>query len=241
MLFPAVLLLVGLLPLVSRPAGGVFADDTAGPTAPATRVPSIGGAGSGPGTGAGGGATATACPSRAAPRDPARPPGVPTFTPGKPSSSGGGERDRPRGRRTFRTLDVTSADPLSGTRTQAESVGDRLRHARWTLHDDGTLTAGLAEVPVLRTTSADATTRLLTGERTEHTDVSATTTWLEARLVSGAGATARLDLIRAATRDMRVVVDCREFTSTSSTAQRLSLTLAGQGCRSDLLDLPVRR
>lgn len=48
---------------------------------------------------------------------------------------------------------------------------------------------------------------------------------MEARLVGGAGRTARLDLVRAATRDMRAVVDCREFTSTSSTAQRLSLTL----------------
>jgi hypothetical protein len=226
-LFPAVLLLVGLLPLVSRPAGGVFADDVAGPTAPATRVPSAGGAGSGAGSGAGGGATTTVCPSPAAPRDPTRPPGLPTFTPGKPSSSGGSEPDRPRGQRTFRTLGVTSADPLSGTRTQAESVSDRLRLAHWTLHDDGTLTADLAEVPVLRTTSADATTRLLTGERTERTDVSATTTWMEARLVAGAGPTARLDLIRVAARDMRVVVDCRRFTSTSSTAQRLSLTLGG--------------
>ncbi|MGW7610571.1 hypothetical protein ACWGKW_25485 [Streptomyces sp. NPDC054766] len=165
---------------------------------------------SSPGRGGGswaGGVATTVCPSRAAPRDPTRPPG----------------------QRTFRTLDVTSADPLSGTRSQAQEVGDRLRGVRWTLHDDGTLTADLAEVPVLHTTSVDATTRLLTGERTERTDVSATTTWMRARLVAGAGRTARLDLVRAATRDMRVVVDCREFTSTSSTAQRLSLALGGQG------------
>ncbi|MEU0430053.1 M48 family metalloprotease [Streptomyces sp. NPDC006290] len=226
-LFPAVLLLLGLLPLVSRPPGGVFADDPAGPTAPAARAPSGSGPGPGAGGGAGGGATTTACPSRAAPRDPTRPPGLLTFTPGKPSPSGDSEPDRRPGRRTFRTLDVTSAAPLSGTRTQAQEVGDRLRGARWTLHDDGTLTADLAELPVLRTTSVDATTRLLTGERTERTDISATTTWMEARLVAGAGRTARLDLIRAATRDMRVVVDCREFTSTSSTAQRLSLSLGG--------------
>ncbi|MGW3667877.1 M48 family metalloprotease [Streptomyces sp. NPDC005141] len=216
-LLPAVLLLVGLLPLVSRPPGGVFPDDRAGPTAPATRAPGGGGARAG--------ATTTACPSRAAPRDPTRPPGLPAFTPGTPPPSGDPEPDRPRGTRTFRTLDVTSSDALSGTRDQAQDVGDRLRGARWTLHDDGTLTADRAEVPLLRTTSADATTRLLTGQRTEHTDVSATTTWMEARLVGGAGPTARLDLVRAVTRDMRAVVDCREFASTSSTAQRLSLTL----------------
>jgi hypothetical protein len=104
-------------------------------------------------------------------------------------------------------------------------VADRLRGARWTLRDDGTLAADPAEVPVLRTTSVDATTRLLTGKRTRRTDVSATTTWMEARLVTGAGPTVRLDLIRAATGVTRAVVDCREFTSTSTTAQRLSLTL----------------
>ncbi|WP_329303268.1 M48 family metalloprotease [Streptomyces sp. NBC_00659] len=237
-LLPAVLLLLGLLPLASRPAGGVFADEPAGPTAPATRVPGAGGTGTGTGigggtgaendagagTGAGAGATTTACRSRAAPRDPSRPPGLPTFTPGKPSSSGG-DPDHARGPRTFRTLGVTSADPLSGTRSQAQEVAARLRGARWTLRDDGTLAADLAEVPVLRTTSVDATTRLLTGKRTRRTDVSATTTWTEARLVTGAGPTVRLDLIRAATGVTRAVVACREFTSTSTTAQRLSLTL----------------
>lgn len=95
-LFPAVLLFVGLLPLVSRPPGGVFADDPAGPTAPAARAPSGGsaraGAGTGTGTGTGGageveggawagGVATTACSSRAAPRDPTRPPGLPAFTP----------------------------------------------------------------------------------------------------------------------------------------------------------------
>ncbi|MER5396053.1 M48 family metalloprotease [Streptomyces sp. NPDC002599] len=238
-LLPAVLLLVGLLPLASRPAGGVFADDPAGPTAPATRVPGAGGTGTGTGGGAGtengagagsgtGVGAATACPSRAAPRDPSRPTGLPTFTPGKPSPSGG-DPDHARGPRTFRTLGVTSADPLSGTRSQAQEVADRLRGARWTLRDDGTLAADLAEVPVLRTTSVDATARLLTGKRTRRTDVSATTTWTEARLVTGAGPTARLDLIRAATGVTRAVVGCREFTSTSTTAQRLSLTLGNDG------------
>ncbi|MGC4982740.1 hypothetical protein ACLQ18_19230 [Streptomyces sp. DT193] len=104
-------------------------------------------------------------------------------------------------------------------------MADRLRGARWTLRDDGTLAADLAEVPVLRTTSVDATTRLLTGKRTRRTDVSATTTRMEARLVTGADPTVRLDLIRAATGVTRAVVDWREFTSTSTTAQRLSLTL----------------
>jgi hypothetical protein len=153
---------------------------------------------------------------------------LPTFTPGKPSPSGDDTPDRPRGRRTFRTLDVTSADALSGTRAQAQDVGDRLRGARWTLQDDGTLTADRAEVPVLHSTSGDATTRVLTGRRTVRTDVGVTTTWVEARIVAGAGRTARLDLVRAAARALRVVVDCREFTSTSSTAQRLSLVLGAE-------------
>lgn len=112
---------------------------------------------------------------------------LPTFTPGKPSPSGDDTPDRPRGRRTFRTLDVTSADALSGTRAQAQDVGDRLRGARWTLQDDGTLTADRAEVPVLHSTSGDATTRVLTGRRTVRTDVGATTTWVEARLVMRRG------------------------------------------------------
>ncbi|MGW3916854.1 hypothetical protein ACWEBX_35935 [Streptomyces sp. NPDC005070] len=234
-LLPAVLLLVGLLPLASRPAGGVFADDPTGRTTPAaTRAPGGGGtdAGAGAGTdggpgtraGPGVGATATACPGRAAPRDPSRPPGLPAFTAGKPSPSSGGP-DHSGGPRTFRTLAVISADPVSGTRSQAQEVADHLRGARWTLRDDGTLAAGLADFPVLRTTSVDGTTRLLTGERTRRTDVSATTTWMEARLVTGAGPTVRLDLVRAVTGATRAVVDCREFTSTSTTAQRLSLTL----------------
>ncbi|MFF2362779.1 hypothetical protein ACFVU0_08690 [Streptomyces sp. NPDC058122] len=233
-LLPAVLLLVGLLPLAPRPVGGVFPDDPAGRTTPAaTRAPGGGGTGTDAGAGAGNsgeagagvGATPTACPGRAAPRDPSRPPGLPAFTAGNPSPSAGGP-DRSGGPRTFRTLAVISADPLSGTRAQAQEVADRLRGARWTLRDDGTLAADLAEVPVLRTTSVDGTTRLLTGERNRRTDVSATTTWMDARLVTGTGPTVRLDLVRAVTGATRAVVDCREFTSTSTTAQRVSLTLS---------------
>lgn len=236
-LLPAVLLLIGLLPLASRPVGGVFADDpTAGTTPAATWAPggetgtgTDAGAGAGnggaPDGGAGAGVGATGCPRRAAPRDPSRPPGLPAFTAGKPSPTAAGP-DHERGPRTFRTLAVVSADPLSGTRPQAQEVADRLRGARWTLRDDGTLAADLDEVPVLRTTSVDGTTRLLTGERTRRTDVSATTTWMDARLVTGAGSTVRLDLVRAVTGATRAVVACREFTSISTTAQRLSLTLS---------------
>ncbi|WP_339133451.1 M48 family metalloprotease [Streptomyces sp. f51] len=221
-LLPALLLLVGLLPLASRPAGGVFADEPAGPAAPAPRTPGgATGTGTGTGTRSDAGSGATACPSRSAPPDPSRPPGLPAFAPGKQPSSGGGPS---RGPRTFRTLAVTSAEPLSGTRSQAQEVAARLRGARWTLRGDGTLAADLPEVPVLRTTSVDATTRLLTGKRTRHTDVGATTTWMDARL-TGAGPTVGLELVRAATGVTRAVVDCREFTATSSTAQRLSLTL----------------
>ncbi|WP_330309588.1 MULTISPECIES: hypothetical protein [unclassified Streptomyces] len=75
---------------------------------------------------------------------------------------------------------------------------------------------------------AGASTRWFTGQRTEHTDVGTTTTWMEARLVVGTDRSPRLDLIRAATLAMRAVVNCQEFTSTSSTAQRISLTLSGE-------------
>lgn len=220
-LFPAVVLLVGLLPLASRPAGDVLADNRGGRATASTGVPGEGGDDTADGA-------STACPSRSAPADPARPPGLPSFTRGGPAASGGAAPHRADGPRSFRTLSVISVEALSGSKTQAQDLGDRLRGARWTLHSDGSLSADAAGVPVLRSTGVSDTTRWLAGRRTERTDVSATTTWMEARLVVGTSRTPRLDLIRAATQVMRAVVNCREFRSTSSTAQRLSLTLAGQ-------------
>ncbi|WP_406165018.1 M48 family metalloprotease [Streptomyces sp. NBC_00996] len=216
-LFPAVVLLVGLLPLTSRPAEDVFADGPDGRATASTGVPSHGG-GSADGT-------STACPSRSAPADPPRPPGLPSFTREDPAAPGGPAPHPADGPRTFRTLNVTSVESLSGSKVQAQDLGDRLRGARWTLHSDGSLSADVAGVPVLRSTRVSDTTRWLTGRRTERTDVSATTTWMEARLVLDTHQPPRLDVIRAAAQAMRAVVDCREFTSTSSTAQRLSLTL----------------
>ncbi|MFE6489135.1 hypothetical protein ACFVGN_40255 [Streptomyces sp. NPDC057757] len=208
-LFPAVVLLVGLLPVVSRPTGDLFADEGGTPGA-STTPPRADGA-------------PAACPSPSAPPAPKRPRRLPTFTTEKgPTTGGPAPTAAPL---TFRTLAVTSAEPLTGTASQAQDFGDRLRRARWTLRGDGSLTADVTEIPTLRTTAADGTTRRFTGQRTRRTDVSATTTWLEARLVVEPGTPPRLDLIRAATQAMRAVVNCQEFTSTSSTAMRLSLTL----------------
>lgn len=212
-LFPAVVLLVGLLPLVSRPTGELFADEADGTAASAGAPRAADG-------------TSTACPSPAAPPAPKRPQGLPRFRTGSGTASdGSASHQLPR---NFRTLTVTSVEPLTGSASQAQDFGDRLRRARWTLHSDGSLTADLAEIPILRTTDVNDTTRWLSGQRTGHTDVSATATWLEARLVIDAGRPPRLDLIRAAARAMRAVVNCQEFTSTSSTAMRLSLTLSDQ-------------
>ncbi|GGN79098.1 hypothetical protein GCM10011579_063100 [Streptomyces albiflavescens] len=220
-LFPAVVLLVGLLPLVSRPAGDVFADGRGGHATASTGVPGQGGGDTDDGA-------STPCPGRSAPADPARPPGLPSFTRGGPAATGGSAPHPADGPRAFRTLSVTSVEALSGSKAQAQDLGDRLRGARWILHGDGSLSADVVGLPVLRTTGVSDTTRWLTGRRTERADVSVTTTWLEARLVVGANQPPRLDLIRAAAQVMRAVVNCREFTSTSSTAQRLSLTLGEQ-------------
>lgn len=217
-LFPAVVLLVGLLPLVSRPTGDVFAEGHDGHATASTGVPG----------GGGGGGTSTVCPSASAPPAPTRPPGLPSFTRGSPTASGDAAPHQSDGPQTFRTLRVTSVEALSGSTAQAQDVGERLRGARWTLHGDGSLSADVAGVPVLRGSGTDGATRWFTGQRTEHTAVGTTTTWTEARLVVGTDQSPRLDLIRAATLAMRAVVDCREFTSTSSTAQRFSLTLSGQ-------------
>lgn len=217
-LLPAVVLLVGLLPLTSRPAGDVFADGPDGRAGASTGVPGEGGGGAV-------GGTSTACPSRSAPADPTRPPGLPSFTREGPAASGGAASAAPDGPRAFRTLSVTSVEALSGSKAQAQDLGDRLRGARWTLHSDGSLSADAVGVPVLRSTGVSDTTRWFTGRRIERTDVSATTTWMEARLVVATNQPPRLDLIRAATQVMRAVVDCQEFSSTSSTAQRLSVAL----------------
>lgn len=104
-------------------------------------------------------------------------------------------------------------------------MADRLTHARWTLSPDGTLTAAGPDFPALRTTVVHDGTRLLRGERTRTTDVSATTTWVEARLRTQAGRTVRLDLIHAATGVTHAVVACRAFDSTVTTAARLTLQL----------------
>ncbi|MEU9917401.1 hypothetical protein [Streptomyces sp. NPDC051001] len=55
-----------------------------------------------------------------------------------------------------------------------------------------------------------------------------TTTWVDARLRTQAGRTARLDLIRAATGITHAVVACREFDATVTAAARLTLQLDEQ-------------
>ncbi|PBC65735.1 hypothetical protein BKI49_00245 [Streptomyces sp. Tue6028] len=218
-LFPATVLLVGLLPLVSRPSGGVFADDADERRSARTGGPS--------GRAGGAGGTPTACPSPSAPAAPPRPRGLPSFTDGPSPAPGSTVSPSADATRTFHTVAVTSLEPLSGTRAQqAAAFGDRMRQAHWTLHDDGRLTADVPEVPALRSTGVRGATRWLTGRRTDHTDVSATATWVEARLVVARdGTPVRLDLVRAASQSLRAVVDCQEFTTTSSTGVRLSLTL----------------
>ncbi|MEU1202046.1 hypothetical protein ABZ446_38320 [Streptomyces sp. NPDC005813] len=216
-LFPATVLLVGLLPLVSRPSGGVFADDANERRPAPTGTPS--------GSSGGAGGTPTACPSPSAPAAPPRPRGLPSFTDGpSPGSTVPLPADAPR---TFHAVAVTSLEPLSGTRAQqAANFGDRMRQAHWTLHDDGRLTADVPEIPALRSTGVRGATRWLTGRRTDRTDVGTTATWVEARLVVARdGTPVRLDLVRTASQSLRAVVDCQEFTTTSSTAVRLSLTL----------------
>ncbi|MHB9863753.1 M48 family metalloprotease [Streptomyces sp. YIM S03343] len=167
----------------------------------------------------------TPCPSRSRPAPPSRPAGLPSFEAlrsNRPTSDTAPTGDRMR---SLRTLHVVSTSPLLGSPAQAQDVADRLAHAHWTLGPDGTLTADGADLPVLGTTAVQGGTRLLHGERTRTTDVSATTTWLDARLSISADGTVRLDLIHAATGVTHAVVACRAFDSTVTAAARLVLRL----------------
>ncbi|MFC8342444.1 M48 family metalloprotease [Streptomyces sp. NPDC057280] len=167
----------------------------------------------------------TPCPSASKPAAPARPEGLPSFDTPRAADTTGPLSPADNRTRSFRTLRVTSTAPLSGSLSQAQDMADRLTHARWRLSPDGTLTAAGPDFPALRTTVVHDGTRLLRGERTRTTDVSATTTWVEARLHIQAGRTARLDLIHAATGVTHAVVACRAFDSTVTTAARLTLQL----------------
>ncbi|MFE7069262.1 hypothetical protein ACFU96_04100 [Streptomyces sp. NPDC057620] len=217
-LLPATLLLLGLLPLGPGPTQDLFPDDrrnTSGsPTAPGLGQPDN--------------ATPTPCLSSAPPPAPARPPGLPTFGARRDTPSETPVAPGPDGPRTFRTAAVVSAETLSGSPQWAHNFGDRLRRTRWTLHTDGRLTADTAEVPVLRSTAAHGTTRLLSGRRTTSTDVGTTTTWMEARLVAGRDGPSRLDLIRASVQALRTGSGCRASSFTTSTSMRLSLDLREQ-------------
>ncbi|MCX5336429.1 M48 family metalloprotease [Streptomyces sp. NBC_00140] len=218
-LLPVLILVLGLLPAVPKP-GEPSQADTRAPDA--TAAPAAGG------NTAGGTSLPTPCPSPSKPAAPGRPEGLPSFdAPRVPdSTASAAPADTPM--RSFRTLRVTSVEPLSGSLTQAQDMADRLAHARWTLSPDGTLTAQDADLPELRTTAVHDGTRLLHGEHTRTTDVSTTTTWVDARLHAQQGPTARLDLIRAATGNTHAVVACREFDSTVTAAARLALQLEEQ-------------
>ncbi|MFE7035247.1 M48 family metalloprotease [Streptomyces sp. NPDC057621] len=217
-LLPAMLLLLGLLPLGPGPTQGLFPDDrrnTSGsPTAPGLGQPDK--------------ATPTPCIGSAPPPAPAQPPGLPTFGARRRTPSGTPVAPLPDGPRTFRTAAVVSAETLSGSPQWAHNFGDRLRRTGWTLHTDGRLTADTAEVPVLRSTAAHGTTRLFNGRRTTGTDVGTTTTWMEARLVAGRDGPSRLDLIRASVQALRTGSGCRASSFTTSTSMRLSLDLREQ-------------
>jgi len=215
-LLPALILILGLLLAGAKPGAPSHADARASDAV--TGAPAGGSAAAGP-------TLPTPCPSASKPAAPIRPEGLPSFdtrpVPGTPGSAARvGNRLR-----FFRTLRVSSIELLSGSLTQAQGTADRLAHARWTLSPDGTLTATGADLPELRTTVVHDGTLVLRGERTRTTDVSATTTWVDARLHTQAGRTARLDLIRAATGITHAVVACQEFDSTVTTAARLTLQL----------------
>ncbi|MFI1439654.1 M48 family metalloprotease [Streptomyces fructofermentans] len=211
-LLPACLLTVGLLPLAPGTADDLYARDRN----PAPRVT----ASARPGAE---GARPESCPSASAPPAPAVPTGLPTF--GPPPAPAGTAPPAPG---AYRTAAVESAEGLSGRAAWARDFGDRLRGARWTLHADGRLTSDAADVPVLRTTAAEGPTRLLGGRRTTRTDVSATTTWTEARLGADGNGAVRLELVRAVTQVLRAVVACRESTAVSRTVMRVTLRLRAE-------------
>ncbi|SBT89822.1 Peptidase family M48 [Streptomyces sp. DI166] len=221
-LLPALLLALGLLTTAPEPASDATAPAPSDSTGPAPSDST----GPAPADGGTTGATSSpsTCPSPSRPAAPRRPEGLPSFE----ASDTAAPTVTDDGTRSFRTVRVATVTPLSGSLGQARSVATRLAHARWSLAPDGTLTTEGGEVPVLRTTSVQGDgTRLLRGEETRTTDVSATTTWVDARLVT-VGGTARLELVRAATGVTHAVVNCQEWDSTVTTAARLVVDL-GEG------------
>ncbi|MGW0631184.1 M48 family metalloprotease [Streptomyces sp. NPDC002758] len=209
-LLPVLALVLGLLPASPKPGE---------PSRDGARVPATGG-----GT-AGTASLPTPCPSPSRPTPPTRPERLPSFdAPQTPDTTSAAPPADGR-TRSFRTLHVVSVEPLSGAPAQTQDVADRLSHVHWTLAADGTLTADGADIPVLHTTAVHDGTRILHGDHTRTTDVSATTTWLDARLRTQTGRTMRLDLIRAATGITHAVVACQVFDSTVTTAARLTLQL----------------
>ncbi|MEU9338934.1 hypothetical protein AB0D49_38305 [Streptomyces sp. NPDC048290] len=166
------------------------------------------------------------CPSPSRPAPPVRPEGLPVFA----APPGAGPAPAATAARTFRGLRATAVRPLAGTSAQAaRDTAARLLRLRWTLAADATLTTDDPGLPALRPTAAYGEVLLLRGEHTGTTEVSATTTWTEARLtLPDGGGTARLELIRAATGVTHAVVACQVFDSTVTTAARLTLEL-GEG------------
>lgn len=205
-LLPAVVLLLGLLPAPDVPEGRQE------PAPPSARGPS-----------AGAGDLPSPCPARGAPSAPARPPGLPV--PELPTEADAGPAAPPASG-VFTTVRVRSVRPVTGTLAQAQDAADRLSRARWTLGADGTLTADGDQAPDLRTTAVRGAARLLSGERTRTTDVSATTAWVDARLDTPADGPPVLRLTYAATGATRAVVACEEFTSVVTSAARIELELA---------------
>ncbi|MFJ4008225.1 hypothetical protein [Streptomyces sp. NPDC090026] len=121
---------------------------------------------------------------------------------------------------------MISVQPLSGTPAQAQDMADRTVHARWTLRADGTLTTDTSNLPALHTTALSGTTRLLSGEQTRTTDVSTTTTWVEAQLLTPDGRPLLLHLTQAATGVTHAVVACQKFDTTVTSAALVVLELA---------------
>jgi Zn-dependent protease with chaperone function len=218
-LLPVLILVLGLLPASPKP-GALSQADSRAPDA--TTAPAAGGSTAGAAT------LPTPCPSPSKPAAPGRPEGLPSFDAPRVPDATGSPSPADNRMRSFRTLRVASVELLSGSLTQAQDMADRLAHARWTLSRDGTLTTEEGDLPELSTTAVHNGTHLLHGEHTRTTNVSTTTTWVDARLRTQPGHTARLDLIRAATGITHAVVACREFDSTVTAAARLALQLEEQ-------------
>lgn len=167
----------------------------------------------------------SSCPSPTPPAPPTRPAGLPAtaglgaVTDAQLTAAAG----------TFRTTTVVRSEPLlNSSATTSQRLQDRYRPAHWTLDTNGTLTGTATGDPPLQVTAADGNTLVLHGSQTATTSVSATTTWLDARLDLSPGRAPELTLVRATTTVSHAVVNCTAFDQTNTSAGRVVLLLDRQ-------------